>query len=212
MRVRADVDEPGGARVLHRRPRERGAPPENADDPPSTKSVARYNVTGTLWRTRIGSATSTKSAVPSSKVTTIADSFGPDVFAAVGVASLGQRVAECERAPRRDRGNLLVEARSVEIDLERRTATHPVVEQHDRAAHIRPQAIGRRRHHLHGVPGERARSSHARIRLAVRPRARVGPDRTHGPGASRGRAARRAPAARANAAGRADRSWRKPGT
>ena len=45
-------------------------PPPGNGRPRSTKSVATYHTAGTPWRTRIGSATSTRSAVPSSNVTT----------------------------------------------------------------------------------------------------------------------------------------------
>ena len=187
-----------------------GRPPGN-DDVRLRRSRSRgKRRPARWWRTRIGSATSTKSAVPSSKVTTIPDCRGADGSRRCG--ELVERGAERDRALRRDRRDLLVEARRVEIDLERRSAADPVVEQHDDAADVGPQPIGRGRHHLHGAPGERARASHARIRLdggrelalvlVVLTRVR----------ASRGRAARRARAARASVAGRADRSWRTPGT
>ena len=57
-----------------------GVPFPGNDRLRSTKSVATYSVAGALCRTRMGSASSTKSAVPSSKVMTTgpgSDGGGP---------------------------------------------------------------------------------------------------------------------------------------
>ena len=112
------------SRTRRAAPPTRPAAPPPGNEPPLLDEVGREveRRRARRCRTRIGSATSTKSAVPSSKVTTTDGASAP--------ASTAPRAARARRrattAPRRrDRGDLLVEARGVEVDLERRRRRRP---------------------------------------------------------------------------------------
>ena len=95
--------------------------------PRSTKSVATYSVAGTRCSTSTGTATSAKSAVPSSNVTTTIGSVSPEADAASPSVSVTTRV--CGREER----HLLGEERRGQVDFDHGATSDPVVDQHDEA-------------------------------------------------------------------------------